>query len=59
MNENSFEFFQEQVEQVKRKIDELPPWMRDSLDVATATLPSLEGETAPARVGKTSDAVDE
>ena len=44
MNQNSFEWFQQQARQVQEEIDHWPDWMRNSLDVATASFPQVHPE---------------
>ena len=60
MNENSFEWFQKQVNETIEHIrDEWPAWMKNTSNLATASFPAVEGpplksDSSPApETGKT------
>ena len=47
MNENSFEWFRQQSAQAREQINSWPDWMKNSLEAATATFPSVQGDEVP------------
>jgi hypothetical protein len=43
MQENSFEWFNAQVQDARNHADKWPPWMKNTSDVATVSFPVISG----------------